>query len=65
VLDPNPGKTSIIKYGYNQEVVAKNEIIKFVQDFSEGKILPLVKKETTPLDRAPGYIIPLNSDSFE
>ena len=39
--------------------------MKFVKDFSEGKVLPLVKKETSPFNRAPGYIIPLNSDSFE
>lgn len=36
-----------------------------MEDFLAGKVLPLLKTETTPVNRAPGYIVPLNSRSFE
>ena len=64
-MDPNPGQSSVVKYAFNQNSITKENIEKFVKDFTEGKILPLHKSEVTPTNRAPGLIMPLNSESFE
>ena len=65
ILDPNPGKTSVVKYAYNQDRIAKNEIEAFVHDFLAGRLLPHQRSESTPTNRAPGFILPLNSESFD
>lgn len=40
ILDPNPGKTSVLKYYFNQDNIDKDKIIAFVNDYVEGKIKP-------------------------
>ena len=64
-MDPNPGQQTVVKYAFNQNSITKDNIERFVRDFTEGKVLPLHKSEVTPTNRAPGLIMPLNSDSFD
>ena len=65
IMDPNPGKTSVKKYFYNQDRIAAKEIVNFVKDFLSNKIRPSQKSESDPNNRAPNLVLPLSSDSFE
>lgn len=52
IMDPNPGKTSVKKYYYNQDRIASKEIVDFVNDFLNKKIRPSQKTENEPKNRA-------------
>ncbi len=65
IMDPNPGKTSVKKYFYNQDRVAAKEIVAFVRDFLTKKIRPSKKSENDPNNRASNLVMALNSDSFD
>lgn len=60
ILDPNPGKSNVLKYYYNQDNIDKDKIIQFVKDFESGLIKPYRKVENEPKSRS-NYITALNS----
>lgn len=63
ILDPNPGKSAVLKYKYNQKQITKEEIEQFVDDFVNGRVAPFMKVESNPITRYE-KIIPLNSENF-
>lgn len=66
ILDPNPGKHHVLKYVYNQgSDLSRDAIYAFAQDYLEGRLEAFTKSESTPSNRAPGYITPLNADIFD
>jgi len=64
ILDPNPGKSSVVKYDYNKPSITKDNIIAFVSDFTAGNIKPYQKSEKAPQSPSP-YVAALNSETFE
>ena len=65
ILDPNPGKTAVIRYPFNRDQITSQNVVEFVDEFTEGKLLPFRKVEKEPESIAKGYILALNSDTFE
>lgn len=60
ILDPNPGKSTVLKFLYNQDNIDKEKIIAYVNDFTTGKIKPFHLNEEDPKSKSK-YIMPLNS----
>jgi hypothetical protein len=60
IVDPNPGKNAVLRYAYDGSGVAQ-----WVELYLRGDLRPEQKTEASPSNRAPGLVLPLNSDSFE
>jgi hypothetical protein len=60
IVDPNPGQNTVLRYGYDGSGVAR-----WVDLYIRGELRPEQKTEASPSNRAPGLVLPLNSDSFE
>eukprot|EP00347_Sterkiella_histriomuscorum_P010855 403374666 len=64
ILDPNPGKSNVLKYYYNQDNIDKDKIIQFVRDFESGVIKAYRKNQEYPASKS-NYITALSSNTFE
>jgi thiol-disulfide isomerase/thioredoxin len=60
IVDPNPGQNAVLRYAYDGSGVAR-----WVDLYLRGELRPEQKTEASPSNRAPGLVLPLNSDSFE
>ena len=65
ILDPNPGKTSVIKYAFRGQSFDPKLVVDFVDSYLEGTLLPFKKSEVTPTNKAPHVVLPLNANTFE
>ena len=60
IVDPNPGQNSVLRYAYDG-----NGLARWVDLYLRGELRPEQRTEASPSNRAPGLVLPLNSDSFE
>jgi len=60
IVDPNPGQNTVLRYAYDGSGVAG-----WVNLYLRGEFRPEQRTEASPSNRAPGLVLPLNSDSFE
>lgn len=64
IMNPNPGKSTVLKYVYDKEIT-KEGIVEFVNQYVSGKLEPFYRTEVDPKNEGEGYIMPLNSQTFE
>ena len=48
ILDPNPGKSYVLKYHYNQDNIDSSKLVAFATDFTNGVLKPYRKSEKDP-----------------
>lgn len=64
ILDPNPGKSSVLKYTYHG-AFTEEAIFAWIDSYLKGEVNPTQKTEQTPSNQSPEWVMPLNQESFE
>jgi thiol-disulfide isomerase/thioredoxin len=65
ILDPNPGRSNVVHYAYNQPALTGEGMRAFLKDYIKGRLTPYRKSEANPSNRAPGLVTPLNAETFD
>lgn len=63
ILDPNPGKSQVLKYKFPYDQITPENIKQFVVDYVNNALFPYSKFETDPKSRSE-HVVALNSQNF-